>query len=269
MTTNSSSGYKLRSYQINGTDLSFLLSQVTFKPLFDKNGTPIVNWLGTTAIYDVNGVKLYDPNDLAFNAAQGLSSINSISAALTYFGTSYDSVTDASGIRNVSGLANNLVQGQSHWGQSDSPFIRLVKADFNSYSKTYAPHTLNSSYGNNFDGNVSTYDSLGTSVKPLARAMSTNYATTKGLNGSVVQSSVVDYTPRMISLLTTTAGVTYEVDSHNKIIFTNGLAQVTDWGLLSVNNGGQIDYQNRDGVTATLDAYGHLVRDAVTGVVQN
>ncbi len=268
MTTNNTSGYKLRSYQINGNDLSFLLSQVSFKPLFDKNGVPIINWLGNSAIYDINGVKLYDPNDSAFNAAQGLSSINSISAALTYFGSSYDSVTDASGLRNVSGLANNLTQGQSHWGQADTPFIRLVKADFNSYIKTYAPNATGASYGNDFAAGKTAYDSLGNAHTTTARTMATDYSTTKGVNGAVVQKSVVDYTPRMISLLTTTAGVTYEKDPiTGRIVFNNGLAQVKDWGMLDAANGGQIDYQNRDGVTATLDAYGHLIKDA-NGVVQ-
>ena len=135
------SSYKLRSFTINGSDLSFLYSQVTFKPLFDKNGVPIINWAGTTAIYDINGKKLYDPNDLAFNATQGLTAIDSVTAALAYFGTSYDSVTDASGLRNVSGLMNNIIQGHSHWGQADTPFIRLVKADFNSYTKTCLLYT--------------------------------------------------------------------------------------------------------------------------------
>ena len=260
------STYKLRSFTINGTDLSFLLSQVTFKPLFDKNGVPIVNWKGNTAIYDINGNKLYDPTDLAFNNAQGLSAINGVTAALAYFGTSYDSVTDASGLRNVSGLMNNLIKGQSHWGQADTPFIRLVKADFNSYTKTYAPTDAGASYGKNFDGTKVAYDASGNSATPGLRSMKTDYSTTPGANGSVVQKDVVDYTPRMISLLTTTAGVTYEKDSHGKITFTNGLAQVKDWGMLSVDNGGQIDYQNRDGVTAKLDAYGHLVK--TNGVVQ-
>ena len=262
------SSYKLRSFTINGSDLSFLYSQVTFKPLFDKNGVPIVNWAGTTAIYDINGKKLYDPNDLAFNATQGLSAIDSVTAALAYFGTSYDSVTDASGLRNVSGLMNNIIQGHSHWGQADTPFIRLVKADFNSYTKTYAPDTTDASYGNNFAAGQTAYDSLGVAHTTTARTMTTDYSTTKGVNGAVVQHTVTDYTPRMISLLTTTAGVTYDTDPvTGRIVFTNGLAQVKDWGMLSADNGGQIDYQNRDGVTAKLDAYGHLVKDA-NGVVQ-
>ena len=261
-----SSSYKLRSFQINGTDLSFMLSQVTFKPLFDINGVPIVNWLGSTAIYNINGVKLYDPNDPVFNAAHGLSAITDITSALSYFGSSYDALTDSSGLRNVSGLANNLIQNQGHWGQVETPFIRLVKADFASYLKTYVPGESGASYGNNFDGTKSAYDSLGNAVSPAARKMVTDYSTTAGPNGTVIQHAVVDYTPRMISLLTTTAGVTYETDSHGKILFTNGLAQVTDWGMLSVANGGQIDYQNRDGVTAQLDSYGHLVK--VGDVVQ-
>ena len=161
MATTPTSSYKLRSFQVNGTDLSFLLSQVTFKPLFDKNGVPVINWTGTTTIYDINGVKLYDPNDLVFNASQGLSAINSVTAALAYFGTSYDAVTDASGLRNVSGLMNNLIQGHSHWGQADTPFIRLVKADFNSYTKTYAPNATGASYGNDFAAGKTAYDSNG------------------------------------------------------------------------------------------------------------
>ncbi len=64
----------------------------------------------------------------------------------------------------------------------------------------------------------------------------TNYSITQDLsdpeNPVILQDNVVDYTPRMISLLTTTGGVTFQLDGNNHIDYTNGVASVTDWGML-------------------------------------
>ena len=272
MTTNSSN-FKLKPFLFNGTDLSFLYSQITFRPLFDSNGVPVVGWDGTTAIYDITGTKLYDPsNPLAFNVPGNIIGISNPAVlaanAIAYFGTSYDSTTDASGLRNVSGLMNNLISGQSHWGQADLPFMRMIPADFQDYHKTYAVGEAGATYGNLFETAKYGFNANGQYVPLSTRVMNTDYTTLQNPDGTINQQNVVDYTPRMISLNTTTGGVKYLTDANGKIIFQNGLAQVTDWGMLDAKTGsGQIDYQNPNGNLVQVDASGHAVKDAIGNIV--
>ena len=264
MTTNTSN-FKLKPFLFNGTDISFLLSQVTFRPLFDANGVPIVGWDGTTVIYDINGKLLYDPAHPADYSVTGNIGVTDplifAANAVAFFGSSYDSTTDASGLRNVSGLMNNLISGQSHWGQADLPFMRMIPADFQDYLKTYAVGESGATYGNLFETAEYAYDLTRHYVPTSVRVMHTDYTTLQNPDGTINQQSVVDYTPRMISLDTTTGGVTYLTDGNGKIIFQNGLAQVTDWGMLDATTGsGQIDYQNPNGVTVKVDASGHAMK---------
>ena len=50
--------------------------------------------------------------------------------------------------------------------------------------------------------------------------------------GEVISENIVDYTPRMISRTITTGGVTFLTDVNGDIDYSNGVASVTDWGLL-------------------------------------
>ena len=271
MTTNSSN-FTLKPFLFNGTDLSFLYSQITFRPLFDINGVPVIAWDGTTAVYDITGKTLiYDPsNPFAFNIPANIgvkpTDLVTLAAnAVAYFGSSYDSLTDASGMRNVSGLNNNLIADQGHWGQADMPFLRMIPADFSDYLKTYSPGNTGAFYGDTFATAADFHFGANGYQGTTARTMQTDYTTSLAGDGkTVIQQSVVDYTPRMISLDTTTGGVSYLTDPiTGKIVFQNGLAQVTDWGMLDANTGdGQIDYQNRYGITVKVDATGHVVKDS-------
>ena len=92
-------------------------------------------------------------------------------------GQGFPQVSAPIGVRDVSGLHNNLFGDQAFWGSVDVPFRRDIAADF------------------------------------------TNYITNDGLGGVVDYTpgtSVIDYMPRIISRLTTTAGVNLltDVDGH-------------------------------------------------------
>ena len=113
----------LKPFVLNLADLDFLLDQVTFLPLFDQGGNAIVAWDGTGAIYDGR-------HNLIWNGI-GLTS----EVAIQTYGQSFASTTDLSGIRDVSGLNNNLLLVNAGWGSVDQPFVRTVEANFADYVK--------------------------------------------------------------------------------------------------------------------------------------
>ncbi|SMC31109.1 peroxidase family protein [Polynucleobacter kasalickyi] len=318
-----STTYALRPWSFNTGDMSFLYSQATFIPLFDSLGNPIINWDGTTSAYLSNGTLI--PGTTRVDAAGNNLNVNQ-------YGVSYVSVTDISGLRNLTGQNNNLTAGQTHWGQVNLPFPRIVAADFGNYLKPADPTTgvggptltdvggaqvqavdsygyaMTDALGNPIltagTGAFTLTGGLNQNLTPIATANSgsafdvaaaaqansatyidsgaffakqfdytkvtfaTDYLTTgsggyssNGSQGqatttplSVTQASVVDYTPRMISLDTTTAGVTFAKDANGKIVFNEGVAQVTDWGQLDATTGlGQVDYQNLSGNTVVTN----------------
>ena len=46
----------LKPFVFNASDLAFILSQINFRPLFDAAGNAIINWNGTGAIFDGDGL---------------------------------------------------------------------------------------------------------------------------------------------------------------------------------------------------------------------
>ena len=121
----------LRSFTFNLTDLQFIADQIAFRPLFYKSSvsstgfSPVINWDGVGAIYDSTGLLLSNGGLVAGDAAA--------LAALGLWGTSYNSYTDISGLRDVTGNYNNLIPGQSTWGSSNQVFSRITAADFTHY----------------------------------------------------------------------------------------------------------------------------------------
>ena len=259
----------LKPFVLDSSDMKFLLDQVTFRALFDSAGNAIINWNGTGAIYDSHHQMIWNGNGLS--AAQ----------ATAAYGTSYYSSVDLAGLRDPSGDNNNLLLANSHWGAVDQAFGRIAKADYAHYvtiDRGITPDAFAAAktyWGKYSDG--SAYDGTETGSFGLNSAINTNYAiTTSGVTNSqatdgtaISIQNVVDYTPRMISLTTTTAGVTYDTwanhatdtaaASHgaNEIYYNaDGLATVTNWGdLKTVADGGlgQVDTQARLAASAGQD----------------
>ncbi len=152
--------YQPKPFVINLNDLVYLLAQLNFQPMFDANGNAVVNWDGTSVVFDGKGT------------AYDLTGLTQQQAWDTY-GRGFPQVSSSIGIRDVSGLHNNLFGTQADWGAVDVPFRRDIPADFDNYITT-----------------------------PGA-----NYGTTVDGNGVVTQSSVIDYMPRIISNTITTGGV--------------------------------------------------------------
>ena len=115
----------IRSFTFNATDIQFLLDQLNFKPLFtkDANGvlTAVINWDGTYPVYDASGAALPMLATPALNLAA--------------YGASYASYLDYSGLRQVTGMYNNLLPGQQAWGAQGQDFTRQAAADFSHYLK--------------------------------------------------------------------------------------------------------------------------------------
>ncbi len=196
-------------------------------------------------------------------------------AAIAAFGQSYASTTDFSGIRDVSGLNNNLLKVNAEWGAVDQPFVRTVPANYANYTQAVAPG-VTGSYGNKNGGFDLNYYAPG-----VQYAAATNYTpvvTGSGETAIVALQNVVDYTPRMISRTTTTAGATPLLDADNHIVnwdparyendaiymdlvdgygvdistLVEGAAIITNYGLLETL--GHKDYQKTPG-TAGSDEF--------------
>ncbi|MGB8249833.1 MAG: peroxidase family protein, partial [Azonexus sp.] len=121
-------------------------------------------------------------------------------ANLAAYGSSYNSLTDLSGLRDVSGANNNLLLVNKYLGAVDQPFLRTVAPDFAAYVKPLANGDAGAFYADK---------TFGTSI-----VGNTDYTTNQANPGQ----SVVDYTPRMISQLVTTGGSKPLLDAHGQVV---------------------------------------------------
>jgi Ca2+-binding RTX toxin-like protein len=270
----------LKPFVINQSDIQFILDQLNFLPLFDTLGNAVINWDGTGTVYNKNHVAYADQGNAAANIAA--------------YGMSYQSTTDLAGLRDVTGLNNNLSLVNSAYGAVDQIFTRSATADYAHYSPImqavadYAYAAAKQYYGKYSDGSATDGTPLGTFNS--SGTINTDYTITAVADGTHTASNgsgitiknVVDYTPRMISLTTTTAGVVYDTWANhagdpgaanhtaNEIFYTNGVATVLDWGQLATdgeNPGvglGQVDTQAR--LTASAGQDDHYIGGLNPGV---
>ncbi|MET4482822.1 peroxidase family protein [Bradyrhizobium sp. F1.13.3] len=231
----------LKPFVIDQSDIDFILSQVNFRPLFDAAGNAIILWNGTGAVYDAHGNLIGTGGSVAGDAAS--------TAAIAQWGQSYYSEFDFAGLRDPSGLNNNLSLINASFGAVDQIFTRSAAADYAGYSSVMQvvaeqAYAAAKTY-------YSSYSSVTGGFNP---ALNGDYAIKADPSGAQTAAdgtkidlpNVVDYTPRMISLTTTTGGVTFDTwanhqsdagaASHqpNEIYYdpTTGTATVLDWGVL-------------------------------------
>jgi hypothetical protein len=274
--------YQPKPFVLNNGDLQFLLKQITFKPLFDATGNAIIAWDGIGAIYDGQGNQLWS----------GSGTYATPEAAIAHFGHSYASTTDLSGLRDVSGNNNNLLKVHSTWGSVDQPFTRTVGANFADYVKPLVDTNGTANDPNVFYGEKTFAPSLSTPASNYLTTVAVdgtlndgNTSTTdidlgNGQFGHVTQSTVIDYTPRMISRTITTADSTPLLDANNHIVnwsatqyandtvykalidatgldtatFVEGAAVVTNYDTL-LANGGHRDYQKAPGTPGSSEIF--------------
>lgn len=202
----------LKPFPFTVLDLNFMKKQIDFRPLFDASGRPVINWDGTTAIYDANGTLLYSGSGM------------SPAQAIAEFGISFPTYTSSIGLRNIDGLYNNLFNPT--WGNTDQPFLQRTQVIFDNYVKPLAATDPNAFYAATF----------ATSPDPLAADYTKrgDNLATPDINEAQQVQNVVDYTPRMISRLVTTAGVTFQNDgvSTHLVKDANGYEKIADYGML-------------------------------------
>ncbi len=127
--------YDLKPFTLNTNDLLYLLQQVNFVPLFEgpANSNGIVNFdFVTMDAWDARG-------NLVWSAASqsGTYQGTALTAAnVALLGHGFPQVSAPIGIRDVTGLHNNLFGDQAFWGAVDVPFRRDVPADFTNYVTT-------------------------------------------------------------------------------------------------------------------------------------
>jgi Ca2+-binding RTX toxin-like protein len=177
--------FVLKPFRFNLTDLNFIKAQINFKPLFDAQGNAIINWDGNGTVYNAKGVAYADLGTATQNMAT--------------YGTSYSSLTDLAGLREVTGSNNNLLLVNKFWGAVDQPFLRTVAPNFDAYIKP----TTDGAYGSK---------AFGTST-----IGNTDYTKSE----TAADQSVVDYTPRMISRTITTGGATPLQDANGQVVHWN------------------------------------------------
>ncbi|MGM4896952.1 peroxidase family protein [Tardiphaga sp. 839_C3_N1_4] len=259
----------LKPFNIDQTDIDFILSQVNFRPLFDAHGNAVILWNGTGSIYDAHGNLIGTGGALAGDAVS--------LAAIAQWGQSYYSEFDFAGLRDPSGLNNNLSLINSSFGAVDQIFTRSAAADYAGYSSV-----MQAVADRVYAAAKTYYSSYSAATGGFNPALNGDYTikvdTTPGQPGDHTASdgtpieiqNVVDYTPRMISLTTTTAGVSFDTWANhtgdagatahqpNEIYYdpSTGEAKVLNWGLLStVADGGlgQVDTQARLAASAGQD----------------
>ena len=126
------STYTLKPFYLNSADLAYLLAQVSFVPLFDgpANSNGIVNFdPATMDAYDARGNLLWDHLAQAGSYDGVILDANNVDL----LGLGFPQVSSPIGIRDVTGLHNNLFGDQSFWGSVDVPFRRDIPADFTKY----------------------------------------------------------------------------------------------------------------------------------------
>lgn len=251
--------YILKPFRFNFSDLDFMRSQIGFRPLFDADGNAIIDWSGSSAIYDSQHRLIYDPGSTTLSQTQ-------IDSNLAMYGHSYASVTASQGLRDLSGLNNNLYLVNASWGSADQPFLQRMAVAFDQYVKPMAGlgSDPNAFYANTFTTSPNTAaadytkqgDNLGTPINEASPAH-----------------DVVDYTPRMISRLVTTADVTFqtEPDSTHLVKDVNGFTQVADYGMLEAlgqqdaQRGYDLQFDASGNPVWQLDGNGEPVTDPLTG----
>jgi Ca2+-binding RTX toxin-like protein len=204
-----STNFQLKPFRINLADLNFMRDQIAFKPLFDINGNALINWDGTTDAFDRTGMQIaWGTNDAAQNVID--------------FGTSYFSQTSAQGLRDVTGLHNNLLGVNQAWGAVDQAFLQTVASDFNNYIQPMAVGGLGSFYADKaFAPLSSTLTAIQANQSNAGPDYTKNYAHPGGTNNlGENNGTIVDYTPRMISRTITTGEATP---------LTNATGQAEHW----------------------------------------
>jgi Ca2+-binding RTX toxin-like protein len=186
----------LKPFVINQTDLTFLLQQVTFQPLFDLSGNAMVNWNGTDPVVDRTGAII----DLT-----GLSAAE----AIALYGIGFPSAVAPVGVRDVTGYHNNLFGTQADWGTVDQIFRRDIAADFDNYVKNpLATATV--------------------SIDPDTFALTINYADPLKIDVVIAQSvyaPLVDITTiKQITLNAAATSVTFTQDNGVKLPTINLMA---------------------------------------------
>ncbi len=228
-------GY-LKPFPFTYLDMQFMKRQIDFRPLFTAAGDPIINWDGIGPIYDATGQVLWNGTGL------------SAQDAIAEYGISFPTYTSISGLRNVDGLYNNLFNYT--WGNTNLPFLQRTQISYDNYVKPLAAGDANAYYGKKF------------AVAPNAdyTKVGDNLAT-PGVDESVSVQNVVDYTPRMISQLVTTAGVTFNTAGDGTTHLAkdqSGYTSVQNYGQLL---GGQHDVQK--GLNGDIGANGFVADGTV------
>ena len=206
----------LKPFVLNLSDLDFLYKHVKFRGLFDADGNAIINWNGVGDIFNGRSIQIGTGGIVAGDAAS--------LAAIQTFGTSYASVSDFSGLRDVSGLNNNLLKVNADWGSVDQPFTRTVAANFDGYLKPLVASDPDAFYGAkqfSVDTNpnvpglqndlfLTNYDTVVNNIANDSNPLTSDTNLGNGLYAH--QQNVVDYTARMISQVVTTGGATPLLD---------------------------------------------------------
>ncbi|GEM_PF-1544604 len=233
----------LKPFVITIGDIQFLLDQVNLVPLFDADGKLLFNWGGDTTIYATS-------QGAAGGAPLFVAGTLPPAEAVQTYGASYYSVADAGGVRDVSGLSNNLNPANADWGAADVPF--LTAADISALG-----------YGNYLVGSGADYGAqTGTQGGSNATLVSMNNGSytvvAQNPNGSYTagdSQNVVDYTPRMITQTIMTGGVRLLLDADNHIVHWNPSKYTSDAAYADLIDSKNIDISKLVEGAAIVNTY--------------
>ncbi len=254
---------RMKSFDLTLRDANFIAEQVNFQPL-DALGNPISPGL------DASGAPL--PGSISVDPATGAITFTVTlpnGSTTTY---TYSDAVDPHGLRNVSGLFNNVDTGQQHFGQATYDFLRTLPDGYGGYLGQYLPSageadSTQHPFASALDSSLHHFGTTAISSQP-------NYTITQGAGGSVVMNNIVDYTPRMISQTVSSqaaldaTGVATDVDSYNSTPFVRNqntsagdpsysgwfvlFGQFFDHGLDFIDKGGNTNPSTGKGYSVTI-----------------
>jgi Animal haem peroxidase len=238
-----------KPFQITSNDLDFIQQQVTFPRIkvigYDINGKAIYGLVWTDASGLTHSSLLAttvaaNPASTTWVDLNGQSHTNALSD-ISYLGTFdplqimnpisglplYASARIADGLRDVSGIYNNLTDLGASYGAFESPFVRITNPDYAHYSNEKADNPALTN----------------------ANTPPTDGVTDNSAEYANPVSNVVDYTPRMISQTVVSGGVTFLHDGSNLLQDSNGAAVVDSYERDAAGN------------LVLYDTHGNIVHD--------
>jgi Ca2+-binding RTX toxin-like protein len=245
----------LKPFSINLADVAFLFDQVTFPTIklirYDSSGAAIYGYIDASGnSHELGAAGTFDPTTVIYlNPSNSSDPLNNLPL--------YNGPRDYQGLRNVTGLFNNLIDGQTAWGATGSWFLRLVPPDYAHYaqenfdasgpSNPSVATEVVSHTDSNYTLRTTYVGSVAVSYYDWNRDTTTVDTSTSVVNGHHTQVNTVT----TVTTTITDTGAYWVQDSTGSHMVTDGVTTTTGPIVTTNISGGELYplYHNFNGVT--------------------